>query len=48
MLVEASGTKATPLEQSETLEQLRALENGIKIKVMRFETRGWQSTFRKM
>jgi 3-deoxy-manno-octulosonate cytidylyltransferase (CMP-KDO synthetase) len=27
------------MEQAEMLEQLRALENGIKIKVIQFETR---------
>lgn len=29
----------TPLEQAEMLEQLRALENGVKIKVVQFDTR---------
>lgn len=38
-LLRLASLKPTPLEQAEMLEQLRALENGIKIKVVQFETR---------
>lgn len=38
-LMRLAALQPTPLEQAEMLEQLRALENGIKIKVVQFETR---------
>ncbi len=38
-LMRLASLQPTPLEQAEMLEQLRALENGIKIKVVQFETR---------
>lgn len=38
-LLKIASLAPTPLEQTECLEQLRALENGIKIKVVPFDTR---------
>lgn len=38
-LLRLAALPPTPIEQAEVLEQLRALENGIKIKVIRYDTR---------
>lgn len=37
-LLKIAALKPSPLELSESLEQLRALENGIKIRVVHFDT----------